>query len=624
MRSGTEKRNSDLFECMWRQTLSAMMVISLSKIGATLIDGLIMASRYSTEALAAMGLVLPFGTLITLIGSLVSTGCQSVCAGAYAKGDVRASNRALATAFYVGLAASAMLTAGAYLLAGPVSAFLGADPKDARLFGETVAYLRAVSVGAAAMVLNLVLSPAVQLYAGGRYVRRATAVLLVSDVAFDVLAVVLGLGGWGIGLATSLANWLCVLILFGCVVSRKTAADLSPALFDLSAVGPMLRRGGPEAVKRLLRMGADIFTNYVILVTAADSAMAGKTFGNLFASLFTVPGLGAASAMYLLSGAFVSMQDEHGLFFVGRKQLLHLMNTIVLTVLSVLLTPLLTDLFLNADADTKRTAVVCIRCLLVQMPVYVCFEMVTSYLQSIGFGKRANAMSLLGQILLYLPLVALSGRYFGAPGVLLSAPAAMLATLVLFYAWLSLRLRRPAGLYDIMHVSECIRTDDADVIIRSAVRTMDDAVKCSEGIRTALTARGADPRTAFAAALFTEEICSNVILHGFRRGEAKRKPAHPREEYMSVFTFIREGVVTLRVSDNCVLFDPAEKLKSLAENERSPGSGIGLRLVFSMADEASYTSMLNMNHMLVRMRMNGSGATRGAGELAVYDERFMP
>ena len=34
--------------------------------------------------------------------------------------------------------------------------------------------------------------------------------------------------------------------------------------------------------------------------------------------------------------------------------------------------------------------------------------------------------------------------------------------------------------------------------------------------------------------------------------------------------------------------------------------------------------MLNMNHLLVRVRMNGSGAASGAGELAVYDERFMP
>ena len=176
-----------------------------------------------------------------------------------------------------------------------------------------------------------------------------------------------------------------------------------------------------------------------------------------------------------------------------------------------------------------------------------------------------------------------------------------------------------------MHISECIHVDDIDVIARNTVMDIGDAIQCSEDIRTALLNRGADARTAFAVSLFIEEICTNTIEHGFGRSDTKRKLFLPREEYTSVFCFLADGGVTLRIYDNCVLFDPAEKLRSLEETEKSPERGIGLKLVFSMADEASYTSMLNMNHMLIRVPLHRSEAfsTENKKTLHCHDERFL-
>ena len=100
----------------------------------------------------------------------------------------------------------------------------------------------------------------------------------------------------------------------------------------------------------------------------------------------------------------------------------------------------------------------------------------------------------------------------------------------------------------------------------------------------------------------------------------------PNDLYAAVFAFVSEGTVTLRVYDNCVLFDPAEKLKSLEEHGKDPESGLGLKLVFSMADEADYTSLLNMNHMLIRFSLHADKTSRAAGPetLTCSDERYLP
>lgn len=150
-------------------------------------------------------------------------------------------------------------------------------------------------------------------------------------------------------------------------------------------------------------------------------------------------------------------------------------------------------------------------------------------------------------------------------------------------------------------------------------------MRCSEELRQALLARGADGRTANAVALFTEEICTNIVQHGFPKSAAEHGLFRPRERAAAVFALIRDGVVTLRIYDNCVRFDPAEKRKSLEQMEAGPERGLGLKLVFSMAEEAGYTSMLNMNHMLIRIPMKGGG--KAAGErrkLDCRDARVLP
>ena len=624
MKSRMEKQNNRLFEVLWRQTLSVMVLIALSKMGATMIDGLIMARVYGADSSAAMGIVAPYATLATLIGGLISTGCQTICAAAQARGDVKSSNRIFVTAFYLALQISALITAGALLFAEPVCRFMGARGDNAYLLPETSSYLRGVCVGTAAMVLNLVLAPIVQLYAGGNCVKWSIVLLFVSDVLLDVVAVLLGLGSWGIGLSTALSNALCMLVMLAYLVSARAGIRLSPSHFDRSVISALLRQGMPEAVKRFLRMSGDILTNLIVLAVASGAAMAGKTIGNLYACLFTTPGLGAASAVYLLSGAYIAMEDERGIVLLGKRLFRYLLLTLGIAALSIILAPTLIELSLRADPETKETAVLCVRCILLSMPVYVCFEMFNSYMQSIGRGKDANRMALLGQTLLYLPLAAGLGFGFGTVGVLLSSPLALFLTLGIFYCRISRRLGRPAGPRDLLHVSECIHTEELDVVARNTVQDMESAVRCSEELRTALLGRGADARTAFAAALFVEEICSNIIEHGFRRPAGKRRLFSPREEYAMVFAFLHKGVLTLRISDNCVLFDPVEKRKSLEVREESSEGGLGLRLVFAMAEEASYTSMLNMNYMLIRVPMHGNGAPSGAGkqELRCVDERF--
>ena len=53
----------------------------------------------------------------------------------------------------------------------------------------------------------------------------------------------------------------------------------------------------------------------------------------------------------------------------------------------------------------------------------------------------------------------------------------------------------------------------------------------------------------------------------------------------------------MRIRDNCRHFDPSEYLK----HPKDDLSNVGIKLVYSIADEVQYQSLLGMNVLTVKM-----------------------
>ena len=99
---------------------------------------------------------------------------------------------------------------------------------------------------------------------------------------------------------------------------------------------------------------------------------------------------------------------------------------------------------------------------------------------------------------------------------------------------------------------------------------------------------GADGRLANMLGLCTEEICSNVVRHGFR------KPWHLLE--LNLKKHLNEWILSIR--DNCAYFNLCDYL-SIQERQKEK---IGLRLVKGIAHDVQYMSALKINHVVIRIR----------------------
>lgn len=120
------------------------------------------------------------------------------------------------------------------------------------------------------------------------------------------------------------------------------------------------------------------------------------------------------------------------------------------------------------------------------------------------------------------------------------------------------------------------------------VNSMDDAVGVSSRIQPFCWEKGIDRRKAYFAALAVEEMVTVIVEHGF----CKQKHA------IVLRVACKGDRVILRIKDNCKPVDPAKNQGLM--NPQDPTAHIGIRLVYSIAQDVKYQNILGMNTLTLK------------------------
>ena len=130
---------------------------------------------------------------------------------------------------------------------------------------------------------------------------------------------------------------------------------------------------------------------------------------------------------------------------------------------------------------------------------------------------------------------------------------------------------------------------EADCIERS-ILTMDEVIALSAEVSDFCAAHGFDEKRTNHLALCIEEMAGNVIEHGFCDG----KPHH-----LDLRILVKDGRLTLRMRDDCALFDLKDKAEHWAPDPEHPEKNIGIRMIMSAAQSIVYSSAMNTNNLIV-------------------------
>lgn len=586
---------------VFNSIFTAMILSELGLLISVTADGIIISRALGTLGMAAHGLTAPYFSIVAGIAGIFAVGARVKCATALGKSDVDAANRIFssngAVLMLTGIALAVLFLAGAE----PISYILGARGLSADLAEPTSLYLRGQALGLPFSLLFSFLSPFMQLEGDRKQAVYATGTILVVDVALDLLSVyVFHWGMFGMGLASS-ASYLAACIVLLLHFRKKDAMMRFLPVIDRRAVLECMTTGLPHSTGQGMNVLRSLVLNWLIVFLAGSGALAAFSIQSNVKYLAAVLATSLGMTVSLYAGIAYGEEDRDTLRDVLRLAIRYSISIVGAGALVLLFcAPVIASFYTKGANYAMAETVLC--CFALSLPFNAVNTVMLQYLQATGHLKLAHIHNILNKLVLIVVLSAALGLLMGIQGVWLAIPLSEILMLLLLCIMLWTRCGKISLGTDMF----LLLPKDFDVPeegrIDTAVTSMAQAIDLSEQAIRFCRAHGMSKRSAYYVGLCIEEVVGNILEHGVARH--RTKSIHLR-------LVCRDQAVLLRIRDNCRAFNPVEfgriyNLGLCAKNDsQSPEHNIGLKLVFSMADSVEYTSSMQLNNLVIKIRNSG-------------------
>ena len=576
-----------------RQMLAAQVFSALTVSLCLLIDN-VMISRFLGEtSMAAYSLANPVLLAIGAIGSLLAAGIQVACSKSLGRGSQEETNAGFSSAVALGGIISVAFAVLVIVFRSPLASLMGAGQQGG-LFEQTRDYLAGFSIGAPGSMGALVLVPFMQMAGQSTLLILAVLAMTVTDVALDLLNVLVFHGGmFGMGLASAVSYYAAMAVAAVYFFSSRSVFRFSRKLVTGRKIAELFSGGVPAGFN---------MASSVILVYALNRILQGTGGETAVAAYAVISGIGNAAncittgiggVSLTLSGILYNEEDRNGLKdLVAQLCRTGVVLGLGMGILLLVFAPAFISLFIPEAGAMQDMAVLGLRLFAAGLIPCCVNNALKNMYQATGRTGLTEIISLLeGAVFPALAALAFSAL-FGTTGAWLFFVTGEIITLL----GIGLLIRRKTGRLPWQNGAFLLQEREAgteDRLLETEIHSLEETeafVKAAEQFCLTL---GEDAQTANHIALCIEEIAVNVVTHGFTADE---KPHH-----LAVRLLGRDDAWILRFRDDCRAFDPVRYVPEAGEN------AIGIRLVMAIAEKAFYTYSMNMNNLTLRLRRVGKG-----------------
>lgn len=575
-------------------------IIEFSQVGAGFIDGLVISRCLGSEAMAAEGIVHPLYSILGVISGLLAVGMQVCCARSIGRGNRDEFARFFSATTYVGAALSLLTAILILMFSKPFVILLGASKNAASLVEPASKYATGLGFGIPPLIMTAILAPAIQLDSGRKTVQTGALIETFTNITLDLLAVKLGWGIFGIGLATSVASTTNLLYQCSHFLKKDRMLRFVKPNITVKEFLEMLVNGGEKAIKRLANTIRPIILNIIIIGYGGTAAMAALSVRNNFSNFAEIFGAGIASALSLLVGVYFGEINEEAIEEVCTyaQKLIAVFAGSICILLFVFAKPI-AGLYITETGEVLDMAAFAIRMLALQIPMQALVASRIKYLQSVYRKYNMNLLIFAAQLVFVLLSSFVLGKLFGIYGILSSytvSDALSLLAIFIFYA-VKNRVNLPKT-KDYLNLPDDFYLNPGDVISLD-IRDMDDVTLASDQIMLFCKGHKIDHKTAYYAALSFEELAANIVEHGFPENSS----AHPIIDLRAV---IIDSKFVIRLSDNCPQFDITKLIAEANAEGADVTKNIGIRIVSKIASDINYMHVFETNKLIISFNLDSA------------------
>ncbi|MBR0444667.1 MAG: ATP-binding protein [Clostridia bacterium] len=546
----------------------------------------------SVDAVGAIGIFGPLSMLVGAVSTMLVGGAVILCGRYIGKNRQEKSQNVFALSLMLS-ALIAFLFTLLFVVLGlfDLTGFLARDASVRPLFNR---YLIGQSIGVFPSVLGNQLFAFLSLEnKTGRSIIASAAFAVANVVLTYLFVCVFGWGEFGLALASSLGMWVYFGVQAQYFLSGKSHFRLFSGKLDWKETLDIIRIGCPGAISSGHQTIRGFVVNTLILAfvgSAGISAFAASD--NLLKLFWTIPsGMMAVSRMML--SISIGEEDRESLRDTMRvmfRRFVPLMCC-VSALLILFAVPLTRIYYQDATEPVYKMTVWALRILPLCMPLSVICMHFICYGQTSGKTWFVHILSLVDGVLSVTLFTALLIRSLGIISVYVANVLnGIMTTLVILIYSMLMKKRFPRDIDDLMVIPDDFGVPESERMDLS-VRDMNGVIEISKRVQDFCLGKGIDRRRAYLAGLALEEMAGNVVDHGFSKDSKKHS--------IDIRVVHKNDDVILRIKDDCVPFDPGERL-SIANNE-DPAANIGIRMIFKIARDIQHRVILGMNVLTIRI-----------------------
>ena len=573
-----------------------------------IVNSIVASNMIGNDAMSAIGMFAPLNHLIYAISITMVSGSQILYGRYIARNQEQELNNVFSVnqifALIISLLLSLILVIGVQMDASKL--FVSTE-EEINAFN---AYFLGMAIGIPGLIMGQQLFAFISLENRSGWTLAASLVCAVSNVGLDLLFVGgLGMGSFGLALATSLSSWAFFFVLASYFFLKKSFIRFSGKGLRVREFGPMVRLGYPGSVSRFAEMIRSFIVNALILSYVGTVGLSSFAASNSLLAVFWSLPFGMMAVTRMLLSISVGAEDRKGTIINMYTSLRWgvLIQVIVSALIIALAVPFTRIFFQDPTEPVFQMTVMAFRLLPICMPLSVISLTFLCYYQTMEKKVFATILPIMDGLvyvalfsLILMPHMGMNGLYLA--NILNGAGCCLL--IVLFAVFALKRL--PRNLDDLLAMPKDFGCSEENSL-EFTVNTVEDVVSVSRRVEEFCLDRGVDKRRSMFAGLALEEMAGNVVEHGFEKDN--------KQHTVDIRVSIKDEDVILQVTDNCIPFNPGDRvkieqpadgvsnlgIKKVLSEAKSTKYLVGIPLAYNISKDVNYKNILGLNVLTITL-----------------------
>ncbi len=432
---GTESISKLLFRYSLPGTVG-MVVAATYNVVDTIFIG-----RLGSEAIAALSVAFPIQMILGAIGVGVGVGSASLISRSLGAGKINDAEKAVGQVVVLALFFGLVIAVASFYYLRPLLVLIGAAPD---IIGYTEEYASIITIWSVMFFMIMSLNNVVR--AEGSPILSMKIMIfssLLNIVLDPIFIFLLGMGIRGAAVATVLAKGAGALILLGHFFSGRSniklkGANLKP---DFGIIKNIYKIGFSSMV-RLFSKNLSLTVTNVILAGFGHIPIAAMGLFFRLQMLIVMPVIGFSQGLLPVIGYNYGAEQNSRIREAVIKGFTISTAFITLLALVVYISPATFLGFFTAEEELLAMGTYSMRIMMVMLPLIGIQVVSTIFFQAIGKAVPSLILSLLREVMLFIPLLLILSGYAGLLGVWAARPLSDFLAFIITFAMVSRELKK--------------------------------------------------------------------------------------------------------------------------------------------------------------------------------------